>query len=276
MKLLQSFVLLLAIFSGGCTSVPTVMGICGSDSAPLNTREQVHAALGVPTATGTIDGLRFEEFQNNNGIDTLNWGDHVPAFQPLEDMHIFDADLRLMAVNDVNCIPNKGRNLIVVAAINHTLHFRLFDEDGVIVEDTDESKRPAQSGPIADLKRLLGNLWPDHALTGEENYQIIASVALIFARTPPGSFEVGMGTVKRFGPFVRIVDYPADDNLSRRRILSGQTLHFEFDESGKVTRVFVNGEFLLAPIGNSDSSSTDAHLTHGFVQIAYDPRGAAW
>ena len=50
-------------------------------------------------------------------------------------------DLRLMSsVNDVNVIPTEGKNLIIVAAVNNVLHFRIFDGDGKEVVDTDENR----------------------------------------------------------------------------------------------------------------------------------------
>ena len=49
-------------------------------------------------------------------------------------------DLRLMSsVNDVSGIPTEGERLIVVAAVHDVLHFRIFDGDGKMVVDTDES-----------------------------------------------------------------------------------------------------------------------------------------
>ena len=49
-------------------------------------------------------------------------------------------DLRLMSavLNDVSGILTEGKDLIIVAAVNHVLHFRIFDGDGKVVVDTDE------------------------------------------------------------------------------------------------------------------------------------------
>ena len=56
-------------------------------------------------------------------------------------------DLRLMSsVNDVSGIPTAGKNLIIVAAVDKVLHFRIFDDDGKAVVDTDE-KRLTEQGP---------------------------------------------------------------------------------------------------------------------------------
>ena len=134
-----------------------------------------------------------------------------------------------------------------MANINNVLHFRLFDEDGNTVVDTDEAKLPTQVGPIADLKKQLQNLWPDHMLTQEENYQIITSVALIVGHIPLGSFELGVATVKTFGLMQVVIVPSAEEDPSRHRVLRGQMLRFDYDKSGNVTKVYLDGKFLLSP-----------------------------
>ena len=276
MRLMISLFAGFAALSGGCTTVPTVMGIGADDSVPLSTREQVHYAFGVPVAVGTIDGTRYEEFLIQDGFNSIAWNLRVPAYQPLEEMHIYDPDLKLIAINGRDELPVKGKNLIVLAVVNNVLIFRLFNDGGTIVVDTDETKLTAQAEQLAELKRRLGNLWPDHTMTDEENYQIISIVALLLARTPPGSFEIGVGTVKHCGPLFRMVQYPAEDGLSRRRIHSGQTLHFEFDNSEKVTKVSVDGDFLLLANNRPNSTTTPAQNGHGFIMVGCLPAGLEW
>ena len=78
-------------------------------------------------------------------------------------------DLRLMSsVNGVNGIPAKGKNLIIVAAVDHVLHFRIFDGDGKKVVDTDEKRLTEQVRQIEDLRKRLEKLWPPHDLTESE------------------------------------------------------------------------------------------------------------
>ena len=75
-------------------------------------------------------------------------------------------DLRLMSsVNNVSGIPTAGKNLIIVAAVNNVLHFRIFDGDGKMVVDTDEKRLTEQARQIEDLKKQLESLWPPHELT---------------------------------------------------------------------------------------------------------------
>jgi hypothetical protein len=253
------FVGFVLLTSSGCTTVPTVMGISGSDALPLSTREQVHNALGLPVVSGTVDGTRFEEFRVPDRNDQV--------FLPLDQFNIHEGELRLIAVSDISDIPDKGNNLIILANIENVIYFRLFDEDGAIVVDTDETKLPTRTGPIADLRKLWGNLWVDHTITDEEHSHIITTVAAIVADNPPGSFELGVGTVKHIGPLLHVIMYPVEDDLSRRRVLGGQTLRFEFDDSGNTTKVYLDGVFLLSPTKKSRISSMTAANTHGCVLI---------
>ncbi len=67
-----------------------------------------------------------------------------------------DSGLRLMSSgNDVSGIPSEGKNSVIVAAVGNVLQFRIFDGDGKIVVDTDESRLTGQVQPIADLKKQL-------------------------------------------------------------------------------------------------------------------------
>jgi hypothetical protein len=79
---------------------------------------------------------------------------------------ILGCDLRLMSsVKDVNGIPTAGKNLIIVAAVDNVLHFRIFDLDGKVVLDTDEKHLAEQARQIEDLRKQLESLWPPHELT---------------------------------------------------------------------------------------------------------------
>jgi len=96
------------------------------------------------------------------------------------------SDLRLMSpVNGVNGIPTEGKNLIIVAAVDHVLHFRIFDGDGKKVVDTDEKRLTEQVRQIEDLRKRLEKLWPPHDLTGSEKGQVITAVTSIVGHTLP-------------------------------------------------------------------------------------------
>ena len=99
-------------------------------------------------------------------------------------------DLRLMSsVNDVREIPTAGERLIVVAAVDHVLHFRIFDDHGKIVVNTDEKRLPEQAPRIEYLRKQLEYLWPPQTPTRSERNQVNATVAPIVGYTwlePPG------------------------------------------------------------------------------------------
>jgi hypothetical protein len=89
-------------------------------------------------------------------------------------------ELRLMpAVADVDSIPTEGRRLVIIAAVNNVLHFRVFNGVGKLVVDTDETELTIQVGPIEDLRGQLQGLWPPHAMTESEQDGVIAAVASI-------------------------------------------------------------------------------------------------
>jgi hypothetical protein len=94
-------------------------------------------------------------------------------------------DLRLMSsVKDVSAIPTAGKRLVIVAAVGHLLHFRIFDHDGKMVVDTDATRRTAQAPQIEDLRKQLANSWPPHELTTSEKGWVIDAVTSIVGHTP--------------------------------------------------------------------------------------------
>ncbi len=76
-------------------------------------------------------------------------------------------------------IPTVGKDLIIVAAVDNVLHFRMFDRDGKLVVDTDEKKLTEQARQIEDLKKQLAGLGPPHELTGSEKGRVIPAVTSI-------------------------------------------------------------------------------------------------
>ncbi|HEX3447403.1 MAG TPA: efflux RND transporter permease subunit, partial [Isosphaeraceae bacterium] len=97
-------------------------------------------------------------------------------------------DLRLMSlVEDRSGIPAEGWNLVIVAAVDRVLHFRIFDSDGKKVVDTDEKRLTEQARPIEDLRKQLVSLRPPHELTESEKYQAVDAV-LYDPRGDPGAF----------------------------------------------------------------------------------------
>jgi hypothetical protein len=254
MRLCCAFIIGISLLSGGC-STATVMGISGGDWVPLGVREEVHDALGTPIKVDIAEGKSFEEFQVRNGCDQIVMGCRIPAFQPLEEFHIRGwGDLKLVAVKDIGSIPDECRNTIVVANIENVLYFRVFDEDGKTVVDTNETRLTSKARPIGDLRNHLENLWPPRKLSQEEKHRIIAAVANIVGPTPLGSFELGVGNVMTYG-LIQIGTPPEGAKAFKQRVLPGQILRFEFDHLGRVKNVFVDGEFLFSTIPTLDPTS---------------------
>ena len=106
-------------------------------------------------------------------------------------------DLRLMPpMGEVSGIPTADKNLVIVVKVGDVLHFRIFDGDGKVLVDTDETRLTAAAGPVADLKKQLENLWPPYQPTEGEKDHVITAVASIVGLTcarsacccrPPGS-----------------------------------------------------------------------------------------
>jgi len=92
-------------------------------------------------------------------------------------------DLRLMSpVNDVKSIPTAGESLIVVAALDNVLHFRIFDGSGKMIVDTDEKKLTQGARLIDDLRKEVESLRAPHELTKGEQDRVIAVVTSIVGK----------------------------------------------------------------------------------------------
>jgi hypothetical protein len=94
-------------------------------------------------------------------------------------------DLRLMRpVDDVRGMPQEGKALVIVAAVQGTLRFRIFDPHGKKVVDTDEKSLPKKAPQIEDLKKQLESQWPPHELTRDEKERLCTAVTSIVGYTP--------------------------------------------------------------------------------------------
>ena len=85
----------------------------------------------------------------------------------------------MSSLNNARDIPAGGTNLIIVGAVDHVIHFRIFDYDGNVVVDTDENGLTQQSRSIEDLRKQLESLWPPHEPTRSEKDQVILDVTSI-------------------------------------------------------------------------------------------------
>ena len=86
-------------------------------------------------------------------------------------------DLRL--VKDLKEIPEAGKKQIIVADVDKVLHFRVFDENGNLVVETDGNSLKGQEPAIEALRKKLEGLWPPHKLTESETSQLKALIVSI-------------------------------------------------------------------------------------------------
>ena len=84
-------------------------------------------------------------------------------------------------VKDVSGIPMQGKDLVIVAAVDDVLHFRMFDGVGTVVVDTDEKRMTEQAQQIEELRKQLGGLWHLHELTVRDKSRVITAVTSIVA-----------------------------------------------------------------------------------------------
>jgi len=107
-------------------------------------------------------------------------------------------DLRLMSsVKDQSEIPTEGKDVIIVAAVNNVLHFRMLDGNGKVVVDTDEKRLTEHARQIEDLRTQLVGLWPPHELNGSEKGRLSTAVASIVGHTHgPSALQVVASMIK--------------------------------------------------------------------------------
>ena len=94
--------------------------------------------------------------------------------------------LRLMtSVNEVSYIPAGGGDLIIVAAVDNVLHFRILDSEGNPIVETDEKRLTKQEEQIEKLRRQFESLLPPHELTASERGHVITAVTSIVGQSLP-------------------------------------------------------------------------------------------
>ena len=87
------------------------------------------------------------------------------------------------SVKDVSEIPRQGKDLLIVAEVDHVLHFRIFNRAGYLAGNNFESRLPYRARQIEDLRKQLVDLWPPHQLTESEKGRVITAVASILPDT---------------------------------------------------------------------------------------------
>lgn len=91
-------------------------------------------------------------------------------------------DLKLMTCEKEASIHRKGEDLIVIARISGSLHFRVFNGNSRMVVDASEATLGGKASEIKFLKVQLENLWPPHALTGPEKSSVVCCLPAIIGQ----------------------------------------------------------------------------------------------
>jgi hypothetical protein len=92
--------------------------------------------------------------------------------------------LRLMpSITSAGELPTSDKNLVIAARMGKAklMHFRVFDPEGTMVVDIDETSLPGQAGRIGKLKERLEGLWTIPVLSGSDRDGIASSVTSIVA-----------------------------------------------------------------------------------------------
>jgi hypothetical protein len=105
------------------------------------------------------------------------------------------SELRLMPSVNVSDIPSEGKRLVVVAAVDQVLHFRIFDGAGKMIVDLDATRLTKHERAIEDLRKQLERLWPPHELTQSEKFRVIAAVTSIVGHPIPMNGPNGLQVV---------------------------------------------------------------------------------
>src|SRR5262249_1978834 len=79
----------------------------------------------------------------------------------------------------------EGKRLVVIARVRDMLHFRIFDSDGKMIVDTDESRLTDRSSQVATLKLLLNDPYSESQLSPMGKRKVIATVESIVRHVPP-------------------------------------------------------------------------------------------
>jgi hypothetical protein len=84
----------------------------------------------------------------------------------------------------LDAIPSEGKSQIVLAEIGGVLHFRIFDQDGKRIVDTDETRLEGKARQIESLRLQVQNRDPSASFTGDAYVSTLCAVESIVNPTP--------------------------------------------------------------------------------------------
>jgi hypothetical protein len=151
--------------------------------APFDFTEPVSVSINGQTLTGP------RPLSDRSWTCTMHREASVWSLDPPVDS-LRGCDLRLTGpVRNLNQLPARGKDMIVVGSVADVLNFRVFDGAGKKVVDTDEKKLTEQSRQIQDLRSHLAGFGPRRAPTRTEKDWILAAVTSIVGYTRPMAAE---------------------------------------------------------------------------------------
>jgi WD40 repeat protein len=125
-------------------------------------------------------------------------------------------DARLTGpISDLGGMPPRGANLVDVADVDGVLHIRVYDINGELLVDRDETQLPEKAGPLALLRAQLDGLWPPHVLTRLESRRVLAAAAPVVGLGLDDDAQVNMAFESYFTGKVKAASQ-GDPRLERR------------------------------------------------------------
>jgi hypothetical protein len=125
-------------------------------------------------------------------VESMDWSRPMNDRKDVEPvrpraMRLEEPKLQLLhALHDDRDITTVGKDLWVAAHVNNVLHFRIFDEAGKKIVDTDQEHVERRTrAPLRRLRDELTNLWPPHENTEADYFKILWQLRVIFAKFLP-------------------------------------------------------------------------------------------
>ena len=89
-------------------------------------------------------------------------------------------DLQLLSRAKAECdMPRKGECLVILANVNNAIFFRVFNHDGNMMIDVDETELSEKKRQIIELKELLFRLWKVSPLPKKDKHDVITAINAI-------------------------------------------------------------------------------------------------
>jgi RNA polymerase sigma factor (sigma-70 family) len=141
---------------------------------------------------GRVPTVAFDAASNSSArhrpADEIVQEIEVALVNAAELQQVNEVDLQLMPkLDDVSALPKTGKNVIIVAELNRSLHLRLFDVHGKMVLDSDLKR--FTSTWVEYLQQLVPRMWPPHEVTHVERMSVIHAVRSLAVQNIPDQIQ---------------------------------------------------------------------------------------